>query len=427
MGMAWLQGQLGVQPNPQLAMQLLQRAAVQASIDVPQPAYVYSLLLLGEFPHIVLPPALIQSLLPPPPPGQPPLEPGFRVLLEARKYTERAAYLNFAPAQFKLGHSYEFATPPFGFDPLMSVQYYSLASQNGEVEADMALSKWFLCGSPGEDGSGFEKDEGLAVVFAEKAAKKGLPSAEFAMGYYSEVGVGGIGPDLDKAKKWYAKAARNGNEDAVGRLKELSGDSGQVKVLGRKEHDGLTEDRLMRKRTMAIQRAHESGAGVGGAGGSRLAPISQMPQVAETAHGNGPSPNAGNAMLRPTQADAFKLARAASKYQAPSGAGATPRPDSGAGGHVPKWKRHRQNNSNDMSKAAAQNSAHGKGFTLSDGGPAAGGPAITISSPPPGGGPLSSSGSLASNHSTGSGKGPASFAEMGYHSTKLEEKDCIIM
>ena len=51
----------------------------------------------------------------------------------------------------------------------------------------MALSKWFLCGSDPEaeggrqrDG-GFGKDEPLAFVFAEKAAKKGLVSAEFAM------------------------------------------------------------------------------------------------------------------------------------------------------------------------------------------------------------------------------------------------------
>ena len=33
------------------------------------------------------------------------------------------------------------------------MQYYSLASQKGEVEADMALSKWFLCGS-GDVGNG---------------------------------------------------------------------------------------------------------------------------------------------------------------------------------------------------------------------------------------------------------------------------------
>lgn len=63
--------------------------------------------------------------------------------------------------------------PPFVFDPLLSVQYYSLASQPGEDEADMALFKGFLCGSERT----FPKDEELAYPFADKAAKKGLASA----------------------------------------------------------------------------------------------------------------------------------------------------------------------------------------------------------------------------------------------------------
>jgi len=49
---------------------------------------------------------------------------------------------------------------------------------------------WFLCGSGGAAAtpSGFEKDEPLVLLFAEKAANRGL-SVQFAMGYYAEVGV----------------------------------------------------------------------------------------------------------------------------------------------------------------------------------------------------------------------------------------------
>ena len=64
----------------------------------------------------------------------------------------------------------------------------------------MALSKWFLCGAEG----GFEKDESLAYTFAEKAARRGLPAAEFAMGYYWEVGIG-TRRDVDRAIAWYEK------------------------------------------------------------------------------------------------------------------------------------------------------------------------------------------------------------------------------
>ena len=56
---------------------------------------------------------------------------------EAKWRIERAAYLSFGPAQYKMGFSYEYATLNCLFDPLLSVQYYALASQNGEVEADM--------------------------------------------------------------------------------------------------------------------------------------------------------------------------------------------------------------------------------------------------------------------------------------------------
>ena len=198
MGMAHLLGQLSLQQNLTVALPLLHRAATLATLQVPQPAYVYALLLLSEFTQITVPPVLFAPLIPP----------LSSPTLEARKHLERAAFLHFPAAQYKLGHAYEFAEPPFPFDPLLSVQYYSLASEQGESEADMALSKWFLCGSngaagrPGGGEGGFDKDEALALTFADKAAKKGLPSAEFAMGYYAEVGVGRP-KDIKTALGWY--------------------------------------------------------------------------------------------------------------------------------------------------------------------------------------------------------------------------------
>ena len=79
---------------------------------------------------------------------------------EARLHLERAAFSHSAPARYKPGHAYKFALPTFLFDALLGVQYYTLTSRQGEVEA-----------------------QNLAFTFAEKAARKGLGSAEFAMGY----------------------------------------------------------------------------------------------------------------------------------------------------------------------------------------------------------------------------------------------------
>ena len=62
--------------------------------------------------------------------------PGITPPEEARRHLEHVAYLNSALAQFKLRHAYEFMTPLFPFDALLSVQYYEPASRQGEIEAD---------------------------------------------------------------------------------------------------------------------------------------------------------------------------------------------------------------------------------------------------------------------------------------------------
>ncbi|GAA5844401.1 hypothetical protein JCM3766R1_006381 [Sporobolomyces carnicolor] len=235
LAMAYLLGQIGVTADVSKAMALLKRAADTADLDTPQPPYILGMLLSGEFdsPSVQLNTSQI------------PLD-----LDEAKWRIERAAYLSFGPAQYKMGFSYEYATLGCLFDPLLSVQYYALASQNGEVEADMALSKWYLCGSEGN----FEKNEALAVTFAEKAAARSLPSAEFALGYFREVGINGS-IDLDQAKRWYQRAASHGNDDAKKRLDALA--KVNPELLNRNDHDQHVDTKLVRKRTAAKIRSDE--------------------------------------------------------------------------------------------------------------------------------------------------------------------------
>jgi TPR repeat protein len=84
----------------------------------------------------------------------------------------------------------------------------ALASESSNGPANLALflppalSKWYLCGSEGN----FDKNEQLAVTFAEKAASRSLPSAEFALGYFKEVGINGT-IDLDQARRWYQRVS----------------------------------------------------------------------------------------------------------------------------------------------------------------------------------------------------------------------------
>jgi TPR repeat protein len=178
MGLAYLSGQLDTVAQPVLGVDYLRRAALFATVDSPQAAYTFGMLLSGEssleipFPsHILISPTLPIST------------PGLKTQLEESKsFILRAAYLCHPPAQYKAGMMYEHARLTCPYDPLLSVQYYALASQEGELEADMALSKWFLVGAEGC----FEKNEELTRTFAEKAGKGRLPIALFALGYYNE-------------------------------------------------------------------------------------------------------------------------------------------------------------------------------------------------------------------------------------------------
>lgn len=174
--MARLMGQLGLPSQPHIGIPMLRRAADLSTLDSPQSAYLFGMLLSGEHDSVPIPSNL---LLPPNSPPSPQLDSQHR---EASHYILKAAYLCFPPAQYKAGYMYEHASHTLPYDPLLSVRWYALASQEGEVEADMALSKWFLVGAEGA----FERDEGMARTFAEKAARARLPSGCFALGYYNE-------------------------------------------------------------------------------------------------------------------------------------------------------------------------------------------------------------------------------------------------
>ncbi|KAH8827535.1 hypothetical protein DL96DRAFT_1599360 [Flagelloscypha sp. PMI_526] len=436
--------------NPLEALPKLLQSAKTATLQAPQGPYVLALLMMGEFPSLPTNGQVGEGMFW----TAQIIPPGSTIQLEAKKWLERSAYLHFAPAQYKLGHAYEFASPPFPYSPLMSVQFYSLASQAGEVEADMALSKWFLCGADGAEGDGgFEKDEALALTFADKAARKGLPSAEFAMGYYAEVGIGGNGvKDLAAARRWYEKASAHGNTDAPGRLKALD----EASSLSRQEHEQLTQSTLGRKRTQAKQKsdanyggpmpmsppAHNVMANVrkqslmppigeGGSGGGYGGPQAPSFPSGPSPSSYGPRPGSGSGSPGYPN-PSFQQ----QQQQQQGGPGPGPRPGSGAGFARPQ------------KSPQQQQLAHMNRISLTDG-PAQGRPPSSGSGPkpsqtPPGGGKYGPQGGKPVTGGIGGGgkpasggggggaappkkPGPATFAEMGFQGVKAEDKECVIM
>jgi len=218
LGMMTLLGQHGMQQDYQRGIDHIQFAADTADENAPQGAYVYGMLLARELPNISVP----EQYLP-------------FDMNDAKLFIEKAAYLGFAKAQLKMAQAYELCQLGCEFEPALSLHYNALAAHQGEAEADMAISKWFLCGFEGV----FEKNEELAFTYAKRAAQTKMATAEFAMGYFYEIGMY-VPIDLRESETWYQKAAEHGNKDALGRIDSIKKNN----TLSKKDHEQLAISRI---------------------------------------------------------------------------------------------------------------------------------------------------------------------------------------
>lgn len=151
----------------------------------------------------------------------------------------KGAYLGHPAAQYKLGSCYEYGTLGCVVDPRKSIAWYSRAAEQGDPEGELALSGWYLTGAEGI----LPQSDQEAFLWAQKAAQKGLAKAEFAVGYYVETGIG-TAKDVQEAKKWYLRAAEQGQKRAMARLAELKkmpngpGNGGGAKELQKQRGGG---------------------------------------------------------------------------------------------------------------------------------------------------------------------------------------------
>ncbi|CAO1613666.1 unnamed protein product [Sympodiomycopsis kandeliae] len=192
LGMILLNGLLGQPRNVREAIVWLKRAAGQADED--NPHALHELGLLHEKPNNIVP-----------------LDEAY-----ARELFTQAAQLGYAPSQFKLGSAYEYGAMTCPVDPRRSIAWYTKAAGKNDGESELALSGWYLTGSEGV----LKQSDAEAYLWARRAATKGIPKAEYAVGYYSEVGIG-VKADIEEAKRWYMRAAAQGNKRAMQRLTEL--------------------------------------------------------------------------------------------------------------------------------------------------------------------------------------------------------------
>lgn len=179
-GMILLKGLLGQQRNPREAVGWLKRAAERADAENPHALHELGLLYESAQANDVL----------------------IRDEAYALQLFEQAAHLGYKFSQFRLGCVHEYGSMGLPIDPRLSIMWYSRAATQGEHQSELALSGWYLTGSDGV----LQQSDTEAYLWARKAAQAGLAKAEYAMGYFTEVGIG-VPANLEDAKRWYWRAA----------------------------------------------------------------------------------------------------------------------------------------------------------------------------------------------------------------------------
>lgn len=179
-GMILLKGLLGQQRNPREAVGWLKRAAERADAENPHALHELGLLYESALPNDVI----------------------LRDEAYAFQLFKQAADLGYKFSQFRLGCAYEYGLMGCLVDGRLSIMWYSKAAKQEEHQSELALSGWYLTGAEGV----LQQSDTEAYLWARKAAMAGLAKAEYAMGYFTEVGIG-VGANLEDAKRWYWRAA----------------------------------------------------------------------------------------------------------------------------------------------------------------------------------------------------------------------------
>ncbi|KAI0019560.1 HCP-like protein [Xylariomycetidae sp. FL0641] len=125
----------------------------------------------------------------------------------------QAAELGHAEASYRMGDAYEHGRLSCPRDPALSVHFYTGAAELGHAGAMMGLCAWYMVGADPI----LEKDEEEAYEWARRSAETGFVKAQYAVGYFTEMGIG-CRRDVLEANVWYVKAADAGDERAKQRL-----------------------------------------------------------------------------------------------------------------------------------------------------------------------------------------------------------------
>ncbi|KAI9025779.1 hypothetical protein CLU79DRAFT_743030 [Phycomyces nitens] len=205
LGLAENNGELGISKNPRDGVKWLKRSVESATAEYPHAIHELALLHERGIENVVF------------------VDHDYCIAL----YTQ-AADLGYGPSAHRLGECYEYGKLGCKIDPALSIHYYTVAAQRGDRDACFALTAWYLVGCPDI----LPQSDEDAYVWAHRAAEKQLAKAEYAVGYFTESGIG-IPKNPEEAIKWYNLAADHGDKRAIQRLQgSLGSQSANMKKKG---------------------------------------------------------------------------------------------------------------------------------------------------------------------------------------------------
>lgn len=216
LGIAELNGELGMSKRPKEGVKWLKRSAEHATAEFPHALHELALLHERGIDNVV-----------------------FVDNEYAAELLAQAAELGYAPSAYRLGECYEYGKMGCPQDPALSIHYYNIAAQQNHRDACFALTAWYLVGSPGV----LPQSDTEAFLWAKKAADAGLGKAMYAVGYFLEVGIG-TPPSMNEALQYYKRAADQGDRRASQRLKgngPMVQPGGPESVVNRGEGDAQSQ------------------------------------------------------------------------------------------------------------------------------------------------------------------------------------------
>ncbi|KAI9320880.1 hypothetical protein BX666DRAFT_1912187 [Dichotomocladium elegans] len=163
------------------------KRAVLSDPNAPEPEILHTLAAAYETPGYALVPDLEYSL----------------------QLYHKAADLGYSPSQYRLALAYATGNLGCKANQAQALHWAEKAASKGEPDAEFFLSRWHLSENPS-----------VAYFWADRAANKGNVRAMVAMAYYKEHGIG-TEKNLDEAKRWLKLAADKDDPLAKQRIREL--------------------------------------------------------------------------------------------------------------------------------------------------------------------------------------------------------------